>query len=134
MTKRRPIQRYNRRVVALSLIYVALLFTAQIAIDRYDVAGPLAYALAVLAALPVIGIFGAIGSYLVEETDEYLRLLTVRQTLVASGFALSIATAWGFLESFDLAGRFDAYWIAVIWFVGLGLGSCVNKVLSGREQ
>jgi hypothetical protein len=134
MTKQRPIEQYNRRVVVLSLVYVALLFTAQIAIDRYDVTGPLAYALAVVAALPIIGIFVAIGSYLVEEKDEYLRLLTVRQTLVASGFALSIATAWAFLESFDLAGDFDAYWIAVIWFAGLGIGSCVNKFLCGRGQ
>jgi hypothetical protein len=57
----------------------------------------------------------------------------VRQTLVASALALSIATAWGFLESFELAAHFDAYWIAVVWFVGLGLGACVNKLLAARE-
>ncbi|HYW15166.1 MAG TPA: hypothetical protein VE891_03295 [Allosphingosinicella sp.] len=118
----------------LSLAYVALLFAAQIAIDRYDVSGPPAYVIAILPALAIIGIFAAIASYLVEETDEYLRLLTVRQTLVASGFALSIATAWGFLESFDLVGHFDAYWVAVIWFAGLGLGSCVNKFLCTNGQ
>ena len=31
----------------------------------------------------------------------------VRQTLWASGFALSVATVWGFLESFDLVGHVD---------------------------
>jgi hypothetical protein len=109
-----------------------MLFAAQISIGRYGLSGPVGYLVAILPAMPIIGIFGAIGRYLIEEGDEYLRLLTVRQTLVASGFALSIATAWGFLESFDLAGHFDAYWIAVIWFIGLGVGSLVNKV-AGRQ-
>jgi hypothetical protein len=129
----KAIKRYNKAVVALSLLYVGLLFTAQIAISRHGLAGAPAYLVAVLPALPIIGIFAAIGRYLIEESDEYLRLLSVRQTLVASALALSVATAWGFLESFDLAAHFDAYWIAVIWFGGLGLGACVNKVLAGRE-
>ncbi len=132
MPQRWAIKRYNRAVIILSLAYVAALFTAQIAIGRYGLAGAPAYLLAILPSLPIIAIFGAIGRYLIEESDEYVRLLTVRQTLIASGLALSVATAWGFLESFDLAPHFDAYWIAVIWFAGLGLGSCVNRLLCGR--
>ena len=58
-------------------------------------------------------------------------MLTVRQTLWATGFALSVATVWGFLESFDLVGHIDAYYIAVLWFGGLGLGSCMNKLTLG---
>lgn len=128
MARGHAIRRYNRAVVILSIGYVALLFAAQISVGRFGLSGPIGYLVAILPAVPIIGIFGAIGRYLVEEEDEYLRLLTARQTFVASGFALSIATAWGFLESFDLAGHFDAYWIAVIWFVGLGVGALVNKV------
>ncbi len=77
--------------------------------------------------------FFAIGRYLVEETDEYLRMLMVCQTLVATGFALSLSTLWGFLNSFDLAPRIDSYYVAVVWFAGLGIGSCVNKFLSSGE-
>lgn len=134
MARNSAIKRYNRTIIILSLVYVALLFAAEIAIGWYHLGGPLSYFVAILPALPIIGIFAAIGRYLVEESDEYLRMLTVRQTLVASGFALSIATAWGFLESFDLAGHLDAYWIAVVWFVGLGVGSCVNAALARRQQ
>ena len=125
-------KRYNRAVLMLSIVYVVLLFTAGILIKRQGLSGPLAYVVAILPALPIIGFFIAIGRYLVEERDEYQRLLRVRQALVATGFALSIATAWGFLESFDLAPHFDAYWIAVIWFLGLGIGSCVNVALAKR--
>ena len=42
--------------------------------------------LAILPALPLIGIIWAFGRLLIEETDEYLRSLTVRQFLVATGF------------------------------------------------
>ena len=69
--------------------------------DRSPISSPL------LPALPIIGIFAAIGRYLVEEQDEYVRMLMVRQTLWASGFALSVATIWGFLENFGLVGHVD---------------------------
>jgi hypothetical protein len=99
--------------------------------NRHLLHGPAAYAAAILPALPIIGVFGAIGAYLVEEQDEFVRMLMVRQTLWASGFALSLATAWGFLESFELVGHVDAYYVAVLWFLGLGLGSLVNKLTFG---
>ena len=128
MPQRTAIKRYNRAVLGLSAAYAGLLIAAEIAIGRHHIAGPAAYLVAILPAMPIIGIFAAMGRYLHEERDEYVRMLTTRQSLVATGFALSIATAWGFLESFDLVGHFDAYWIAVIWFAGLGLGACVNKL------
>jgi hypothetical protein len=134
VTQGYAIRRYNRATIALSILYVAFLFGAEIAIGRQGLSGPAAYLVAILPALPIIGIFAAIGRYLVEEGDEYVRMLQVRQTLVASGLALSVATAWGFLESFDLAPHFDAYWLAVIWFAGLGVGACVNKLLVGRDR
>ena len=130
MTRNVATRRYNRATIILSVAYAALLFAAQIAILRYGLSGPVAYLVAILPAAPIIAMFVTIGRYLVEERDEYLRMLMVRQSLVASGFALSIATAWGFLESFDLVEHLDAYWIAVVWFVGLGVGSCVNKMIA----
>jgi hypothetical protein len=124
-------KRYNIRVVWLSLLYALLLIASVYAFKRGLVAGLGAYAVAVLPALPIIGIFAAIGCYLVEEQDEYIRSLMVRQTLWASGFALSVATIWGFLESFEVAGHIDSYYIAVVWFVGLGVGAVVNKLTYG---
>jgi hypothetical protein len=90
-----------------------------------------AWLVAILPALPIIGIFVAIGRYLVEEQDEYVRMLMVRQTLWASGFALSVATVWGFLENFGLVGHVEAYYISVLWFFGLAIGGIVNKLTVG---
>ena len=115
----------------LSLFYGAFLMAAVYGFRHQLLAGPVAYLAAVLPALPIIGIFAAIGRYLVEEQDEYLRMLMVRQTLWASAFALSVATVWGFLESFDMVGHVEAYYVAVLWFGGLGVGACINKLTLG---
>ncbi|MEO5613258.1 MAG: hypothetical protein ABIT68_11025 [Sphingomicrobium sp.] len=131
MAKSVAFRRYNWRVIWLSLLYAGALLLAVYGFKHHLLSGRLAYGVAVLPALPIIGIFAAIGRYLVEEQDEYLRMLMVRQTLWASGFALSLATIWGFLESFALAGHVEAYYIAVAWFFGLGLGGIINKLTLG---
>lgn len=125
-------KRYNRRVVWLSLLYAAFLIAAVYGFKHKLVTDPLAYVVALLPAVPIIGLFGAMGRYLVEERDEYARMLMVRQTLWASGFALSAATVWGFLENFDLVGHVDGYYIVVAWYFGLGLGGIVNKLTLGE--
>jgi len=124
----RATRRYNIRVIILSLLYAAFLMGAVYGFKHHLVAGPIAWIVAVLPALPIVGIFAAIGLYLVEETDEYVRVMTVRQTLWASGFALTIATIWGFLESFELVHHVEAYWVSILWFAGLGLGTCANRL------
>ena len=125
-------KRYNWRVIRLSLALCGVPPARAVYGFKHQLlSGVVAYIVAVLPALPIIGIFFAMGRYLVEEQDEYVRMLMVRQTLWASGFALSVATIWGFLESFDVVGHIDAYYIAVIWFGGLGVGSLINKLTVG---
>lgn len=121
-------RRYNRRVLVISLVYVACLFGAVFAFTHHHLSGPLAWPVALAPAIAVIGFFVAIGRYLVEERDEYLRDRMVRQALVATGFAMAVATAWGFLEQFALVPHVPAYYAAILWFVGLGVGSCVNAL------
>ena len=132
MIKSPALGRYNRRVMVLSVVYAAFLFPVVFLFRREPPTGGVAYVLAILPALPIIGIFVAIGRYLVEESDEYLRLLMTRQSLIASGLALSAAMMAGFLESFHLVRPIPAYWFAILWFAGLGLGSCVNRLTVER--
>jgi hypothetical protein len=124
-------KRYNWRVVWLSLAYAVGLIGATYGFKHGLVPSGLAYVVAILPALPIIGIFAAIGRYLVEEQDEYVRMLMVRQTLWASGIALSAATIWGFLDSFELVGHVDGYYVVIAWFFGLGVGGCINRITLG---
>jgi hypothetical protein len=88
--------------------------------------------IAVLPALPVVGLFAAMGRYLIEEQDEYVRMLRVREMLWAMGFTLSCATIWGFLDNFGLVGHVDGYWIVVLWYFGQALGALANKLTLGE--
>ena len=124
-------KRYNVRVIWLSLAYAGLLLPAVYGFKHQLVSSPATYLVAILPALPIIGIFLAIGRYLVEEQDEYVRMLMVRKILWASGFTLSLATIWGFLDNFQLVGHIDGYWIIVLWYFGLGLGGLYNKLTLG---
>jgi hypothetical protein len=121
-------KRYQKRIIALSLLYAAFLIGVTWLFRHSRPEGPPAWLLALLPALPLLGIFAAMGRYLIEEGDEYLRALETRKSLIASGFMLSVTTCWGFLQSFDLVSHVDFYWAAVLWFAGLGLGGCVQAL------
>jgi hypothetical protein len=123
---------YNGRLIRLSLAYAVFLVAAVYGFKHELVPAGLRYFVAILPALPIIGIFGAMGRYLIEEQDEYVRMLMVRQVLWASAFALSLATVWGFLDNFGLVGHADGYWMVIAWFVGLGLGGLYNKLTLGE--
>ena len=134
MSRFTPAQRrYNRSVLLLCAAYALILFGVISFFKNSSPTGVSAYAAAILPALPIIGVFVAMGRYLSDEQDEYIRMLTVRQTLWATGFTLSVATIWGFLENFDLVGHVDAYYVAVLWFGGLGIGSCMNRLTLGSS-
>lgn len=125
-------KRYVIRLLVLMSFYVAALLAAVWTFKHTHISGVAAYALAVLPALPIIGVFWAVMRLLVEEPDEFIRMLQVRQSLVATGFCLTIMTIWEFLQNFDLVapgnGGFGA---AFFWFMGLGVGALYNKLTLG---
>ncbi len=125
---------YKRYVLRVAVSMAAYLVTLSIAlrfVGNGRVTGPSAYILATLPGIAVLGIFWAAGRLMVEETDEFQRMLLVRQSLIATAFALSIATIWGFWESVGLVRHLDAYFVAILWFGGLGVGSLVNWLTLG---
>ena len=133
---RNPAQRrYVLRVAIFTVAYIVTLSIAIHFVRDGGVTGPLAYLLGVLPGLSVAGFFWAIARLIVEEQDEYLRVLLVRQVLVATGFTLSLVTIWGFLENLRLVSHVDAFYVAIIWFLGLGVGSLFNWLsLRGEES
>lgn len=126
------LKRYVIRLVVLMSVYLVTLFVAVKAFRADAISGPLAYGLAVIPALPIIGVFWAVMRFLIEEPDEFIRMLLVRQCLFATGFCLTIMTIWEFLQNFDLVppgnGGFGA---AFFWFIGLGFGGLYNKLTVG---
>ena len=128
-----PAKRYLKRLAISMALYMLTLFAAVYYVGRHIITGPTAYLLAILPGICVCGVFWAVGRLIIEQDDEYQRMLLVRQTLVATAFALSLATIWGFLESVGLVPHIDAYFIAILWFAGLGVGAFVNRLTLGTS-
>ncbi len=124
-------RRYIKRVAVFTSLYLAT-FAALTFLDQLGEA-PLAarFIVAAMPGIAIIGVFWAIGRLIVEEGDEFIRMLTIRQTLVASALAMSAASVWGFLESAELVAHVDAYWYAVVWFGGLFVGALANRIEYG---
>lgn len=120
-------RRYLQRLALCMAVYVVLIFAAGYVFRHAQPTGALAWAVAILPALPILGVFWTIFRLLSEETDEYLRMMFVRQSLFATAFCLSIMTVWEFLQNYDVVpagnGGFGA---AFFWFMGLGLGGMWN--------
>lgn len=127
------VRRYTRSILLLSVAYALILFgTVGFFRNHPGIADPSAYLIAALPALPIVGMVAVIGRYLVEEKDEYLRMLMARQALLATGLTLAIATVWGFVEDAGLAPHVPAFYVAVLWFAGFGVGACVNRAIERR--
>jgi len=114
--------------------YMVILFATVWLFRHHPPTGTLAWMLAVLPALPVIGAIWAVMRLLVEEEDEYLRSLMVRQAMFATGFCLCISTVWEFLQNFDLVPQgTDGFGPTFLWFMGLGLGAIYYR-LTDRDS
>ena len=93
-------RRYLRRFLVTMLFYVPCIVLAVWVFVHRNPTGILAYALAVLTALPIIGMLAVFGLYLAEEKDDFQRSTFVQAMLWSTGATLAATTTWGFLENF----------------------------------
>jgi len=107
--------RYMRRFSLTMVLYIVFLFSAVWAFVHHHPTGPLAWLLAVLPALAIIGQIAAFGLYLGEEKDEFQVALGVKSMLWGIGGTLSVTVTWGFLENFLQLRHVDLIWIYPIF-------------------
>lgn len=137
MMSRRNTTATRRYVLRLAMAVVGYLISLALAVRFLESgagAGIWGYLLATAPGVSVAGVFWAFGRLLIEEKDEYQRMLLVRQSLVATGFTLSIVTVWGFLDDFGMVPHLGAFYVVVLWFVGLGVGSFFNWLATVRHH
>jgi hypothetical protein len=114
-------RRYYRRLLVTLLLYAASLAVAIVVFIHFRPTGVLAYALAVLPALPLIGMLAVFGLYLDEEKDEFQRFIGVQAMLWGIGGTLVVTTIWGFLESFVHLRHLDPILVFPIFWVSMGI-------------
>lgn len=121
-------RRHSRRVLAATLVYVAVLIPIVYVMKHGLVAGSWRMILAVIPALPVVAMFGSYARYLSEETDEYIRTMVIRQILTATTISMVCAVVWGFLVDLGGAPPIATYWIAFVWVAAQGVTAMIDKV------
>ena len=114
-------RRYYRRVTYTMFVYALLLVVSVVAFTRHHPTGLLAYVLAVLPALPIVGMMVVFGLYLREEKDEVQRAIGVEALVWSTGATLSLTTVWGFLENFVHVPHLQLMWIYPIFWVFFGI-------------
>ena len=129
------VRRYTKRLSGFMLAYFGLIFLAGYLFRHDPPHGIAAIGLAVLPALPIIGVIWTIFRLLAEETDEYMRMLFIRQTLFATGFCLTVMTVWEFLQNYDIVpDGTHGFGATFVWFVGLGIGALLNARALTRPE
>jgi len=93
-------RRYMWRFSVTMLLYLVFLVIAVWTFVHRHPTGPLAWLLAFLPALAILGQIAAFGLYLSEEKDEFQVALGVKSMLWGIGGTLAVTVTWGFLENF----------------------------------
>jgi len=121
-------RRYRIRSLVAAALCVLFTLLAVTAFRHTHPAPGVAYVLAVLPALPILGALVATGLYLGEERDEFQRNVLVQSLLIGIGGTLATSTVWGFLEDFGHAPHLDPIWIFSLFWLFAGLSLPVVKM------
>ena len=130
-TRNHATRRYLGRMALVMAFYLITLFLAEHMIDYRGVTGIYAALLASLPGLSFAGVIWIFGGLIAEETDEFYRMLYIRQGLIATGISFTLAAIWGFLETYRVVEHVAAFWWPTLWCVGLGVGAVSNKIKYG---
>jgi len=135
MARNPAITRYNKRMAAIMMVYIAGIMLASLVIDRAAPLGPITIGLTLLPGLAIVAAIGAIGRFLTELADEYLRMLEVRKVIIATGVTLAITSVWGLLEMYSASlPRLPVFYVFPIWCGGLFVGQIVNRFWLGDDD
>lgn len=120
-------KRYIRRFIPTMTVYVVAVAGVSWAFDALAPTGPLAWALAVLPALPLLVVIAIMGLYIREEGDEFVRDILIEAMLWGMGLTLAVMTVWGFLEVYADAPKLPTFLAFPIFCAGMGLAQPLVK-------
>jgi quinol-cytochrome oxidoreductase complex cytochrome b subunit len=114
-------RRYSTRLMVNMAGYFVLLVAAVEAYQRGWSAGPFGYVLAIVPALPILGLFVLYARYFREETDEVQRAMVMTSLVWSGAASLCEATVWGFLEMFGKAPHIFLWIVPVAFFAQIAI-------------
>jgi hypothetical protein len=114
-----PEHRYRLRTVVFMSSYVV--FNAAAITGAFDSRQPPGtWFLGLAIAAPVVGQIWATLAFM-RDSDEFIRALTARRFILASGLAMAVFSTWGFLESYAAAPHAPGWLIFALFWLCYGL-------------
>ncbi|MFN3522217.1 MAG: hypothetical protein ACK4YQ_08200 [Phenylobacterium sp.] len=113
-----PRRRYARRTFAFMGAYVAV-NAAAVAGAFDDLRRPGAWVLGLAIAAPVAAQIWATLE-LMRQCDEFVRAVLAKRFIIASGVAMALFSAWGFLESYAQAPHAPGWLIYPLFWAAFG--------------
>jgi len=126
-----PNRRFLVRLGSSTTVLLLSVAAARYLIGQGLVGGPLVWVLALIPGLAMVGMFYACVMLIIEQKDEFIRMLVLRQLIIGTGIALSFAAVWGFLEKFGLVDHIYPLYFVAAFFAGFGFGGLVNRITHG---
>ncbi len=114
---------YTIRLFAFMALYAVILISGLSYKNELTALGQIPlFAIALLTAVPICGVFWTIYRLIIEMDDEYQRLLLVKQTLLGTALMLGITTCWQFLKVYDVIVS-GPEWHGAIWLASWGIAA-----------
>ncbi|WP_448663401.1 hypothetical protein ACG3SL_01645 [Sphingomonas sp. CJ20] len=129
-------RRYMWRFLPAMGVYSVVIVGSSFAMRAWHPEGALLLLVSLAPALPLLAAIAAIGLYLTEEKDEFIRSRNATAALGALGLLLAVATVWGFLEEGGVVGHLPLWVAFPFWAFGLGVSQGVlalRDLLAGRR-
>jgi len=121
-------RRYFLRFSSTMGAYVVVLIAVITYLDRSHPTGWIVFVLAILPALPIIGIIVAVGLFLAEQKDEFQRRMLEWALLWGMGGTLATTSVWGFLEMFSHAPHITPFYVFPLFWIFVGIASVVLRL------
>lgn len=127
-------QRYLRRFTLVTAVYV-LLIAANVGVSwAFDPSQTILGLMAIVAALPIVGMLIVLGIYLREESDEFVRDRIVLSMLIGLGVLLSLSSILGMLQFEGLVGELPVFLAFPIWCGAWGIAQSLLALRDKRAD
>jgi hypothetical protein len=121
-------RRYVFRFLSTMGAYVVVLIAVITYLVRFHPTGWIVYVLAILPALPIIGIIVAVGLFLAEQKDEFQRRMLEWALLWGMGGTLATTSVWGFLEMFSHAPHITPFYVFPLFWIFVGIAGVALRL------
>lgn len=131
MTTERATARYFKVLIPAIIIYMAASLGMNWIDDTLQIPRLALYAMAAPAVIALLAMFWAHWR-LMNELDEFLRMIQVKAVLFGLATILVVASGWGWLELYAGVPYLPVFWLTPIFCVAYGIAAIViTKRLGG---